>query len=355
MIELRVASGLHRGATLPLEDRTLLIGASEEADVVLVDPGIAAHHAKLSQTDGGWVLCAEEGILRNADSNQSQALIDLIPGEFARVGDVWLMLSHENAAWENPPALPKDEELAELSADDDAGFYAERHADAPIDGADAVSPTVAASTTEAPPAPRKATWRRRLLRPMIALPLLGIAVLSAAYAIAIPFSPAAATGAQSATPLAAPTRASMSDATVNVAPPQNSTSVPALSQEALRQAWRRRLSEADLLSRFDMTLADYSWSMQAALDPDEAARFERILRAFLKEQQITFPVNVKIGSAEAMLPFRIMMVTTGANASLVTEDGQRLYVGDQYKGVTMVAINERNLVFAGKRKIVVNR
>jgi type III secretion protein D len=224
------------------------------------------------------------------------------------------------------------------------------------------SEIVAASVAAAPPL-RKTAWRRRLLRPMIALPLLGAAVISAAYAIALPFSPTGATTVLTPTPLAAPTSASMSATAVAASSaaalalplPQNAAGAPALSQEALRQAFRRRLSEADLLQRFDLTLADQSWSMQAALDPDEAARFERILRAFLKEHQITFPVNVKIGSAEAMLPFRIMMVTTGANASLVTEDGQRLYVGDQYKGVTMVAINERNLVFSGKRKIVVNR
>jgi len=343
VVELRIASGLHRGATLPLENRALLIGANEDADVVLVDPGMASRHATLSQTDSGWVLCAEDGIVRGADSNQPQPVIDLTVGSFARVGDVWLMLSYEHAEWENPPAEPADDgNGAFFSAIPDTNISVTSTS---AETATSESPVPAATAAVAPAEKQLAKnfARRRRLRPLIALPLLGVAVISAAYAFSLPYSQSHGRGMSNTAK--APTMAQVSATALK----------RVFTQEDLQKAFRQRLTEAELIRRFDLTLEDQAWSMQASLDDEETARFERVLRTFLKEYHVTFPVNVKIGSDEAMLPFRIMAVTTGANASMVTEDGQRLYVGDQYKGVRMVAINERTLVFSGKRKIVVNR
>jgi type III secretion protein D len=134
---------------------------------------------------------------------------------------------------------------------------------------------------------------------------------------------------------------------------RNSPTVRPLPPEELRTAFRKRLSDADLLKRFDLTLLDEHWSMQAALDDDEAARFERILTAFVKAHNITFPVNAKIGNAESMLPFKIRQVISGVNASIVTQDGERMYIGDELKGVRLVTIDSSILTFAGKRKIQV--
>jgi hypothetical protein len=104
---------------------------------------------------------------------------------------------------------------------------------------------------------------------------------------------------------------------------------------------------------FDLTLQDEQWFMQAALDDEEAARFERILTSFIKQHNIAFPVHAWVGSAESMLPFKIRQVVYGSNASVVTQDGDRLYVGDEYRGVRLVAVAGDRLTFAGKRKIEV--
>ncbi|MGG1944065.1 FHA domain-containing protein [Trinickia sp. NRRL B-1857] len=42
MLELRVLTGLHRGAALPLEGDTIRIGSAAENDIVLLDPGMPA-------------------------------------------------------------------------------------------------------------------------------------------------------------------------------------------------------------------------------------------------------------------------------------------------------------------------
>ena len=92
MYELRILSGLHRGATLPLDDQPHLIGASDDADVVLVDSCISEQHATLSRTDTGWILTAGSGEIFSADSTKPRSFVDLAPGAFARLGDVWLMV-----------------------------------------------------------------------------------------------------------------------------------------------------------------------------------------------------------------------------------------------------------------------
>jgi type III secretion protein D len=131
------------------------------------------------------------------------------------------------------------------------------------------------------------------------------------------------------------------------------TAERALTGEELRNAFRKRLADSDLLRRFDLSLLNEQWTMQAALDDEEAARFERILTGFIKQHNITFPVHAKVGNSESMLPFKIRQVISGSNASVVTQEGDRLYVGEEYRGVRLVAIQGNQLTFAGKRKIEV--
>jgi type III secretion protein D len=113
------------------------------------------------------------------------------------------------------------------------------------------------------------------------------------------------------------------------------------------------MKEADLLQHFDLDLNDTGWSMRAHLDDAEGARFERILKTFVSDNKITFPVSARVGSAESMLPFKIRQVVSGVNAGIVTADGERFYVGDELNGVRLVAVTDNHLTFMGKRKIEV--
>ncbi|MTV41747.1 FHA domain-containing protein, partial [Duganella radicis] len=112
MLELRILNGLHRGATLPLDDHPLTIGADDDADVVLVDPGIAARHARLAPDDAGWTLATLDGAVLGADHNQPLEALALAPGEPARLGHIWLSIADEDSPWEDPPPEPDDDALS---------------------------------------------------------------------------------------------------------------------------------------------------------------------------------------------------------------------------------------------------
>lgn len=364
MYELRILSGLHRGATLPLDERDLVLGASEDADVVLVDPGIEEKHATLSLTDSGWLLSAMDGGLRTADSNQPQTLIDLAPGEFARVGDVWVTVVDQDARWENPPPEPVDEPLAAVGLDEEASTdepaTAVSSEDTPA-GEEPVQPLSGNAAEEDKNDKKINTEWSRHGRRAFYVPVTAAAVLCAGAAYAIMSKPETALSSKKIAEHArlgvnAKLGGKPADKTVAAAfdaMNENGAAERPLTPDELKKAFRKRLSDADLLKRFDLTLQDQVWTMQAALDDDEAARFERILAAFVKQHNITFPINARVGSAESMLPFKIRQVISGANASVVTQDGNRLYIGDEYQGVRLVSIQSNRLVFAGKRKIEV--
>lgn len=374
MYELRVLSGLHRGATLPLDDNAHVIGASDDADVVLVDPGIEAKHATLTLTESGWLLTALDGSLRAADSNRPQTVIDLAPGDFARLGNIWLTVVEQDARWENPPPEPVDAQLDEEVSDEISVADLEPEAvmsavdasghDSPSEGiaAQALSSEDAVADDADEPAGNGRGLMHGLRgRRVVYVPLAVATVLSAAAAYAITSKPETAVSSkklaeQAQIGLRQKSSGRPADKTIAAAfdaVNSDGTAERALTGEELRKAFRKRLADADLLKRFDLQLLNEHWTMQAALDDEEAARFERILTAFMKQHNITFPVHAKVGNSESMLPFKIRQVISGSNASVVTQEGDRLYVGEEYRGVRLVAIQGNQLTFAGKRKIEV--
>jgi type III secretion protein D len=323
----------------------------------LLDPAIEAQHARLRPAGGGWVLTPLDGEILGADTNQALDSLELSPGDFCRIGRVWMAIVDEGAAWTAPPEEPVDiapEELESghdetdnaqagiVDADNNAAAGPDKDPDAAASdrpGETAVpARTGPAQQREAP----EVAGRRKWSRPQLVLGSLVVLTVLAAFAAwmfagvgpdTVPFKPGVSTAARD-TPPKAP------------AP-------PALTQEELRAAFRKRLAEVDLLKRFDLNLRDNAWHMQAALDDEEAARFERTLTGFVAQHKLTFPIHAKVGNAEHMLPFKIRQVISGANASIVTLDGVRIYVGDEYQGVRLLAVQGSRLTFAGKRKIEV--
>ncbi len=366
MYELRILNGLHRGAALPLDGAAVTIGTSEDADVVLADHGIADEHAVLASDGDGWLLSATGGKVYTELQRHGQDNVALAAGDCAQLGDIWLMIALQDAPWQAPPAVAVA--VADAVADDQYDQYDEhdgdRHgggggdsvdqpergagadsvADAPRDGD---GPAQDAAGGAAPVGGGRRLARRRKAGIVLAA-LAATATLLAATAYAINAGPAGSTrpvaNQLASVPAGAP------GGPGNAVLPASAT---ALSAQALEKLFRKRLTDADLLNRFDLTLTPGAWSMQAQLDDEETLRFERILSAFIKEQHITFPIHAKAVTAEAMLPFKIDQIVSGPNPSVLTADGTRLYVGDDHRGVRVVAISGTRLTFFGHRKIEV--
>jgi len=324
MLELRILSGYHRGATLPLGDEVLSIGGDEDADVVLADPGLAPRHAQLAPQGAGWALEAVDGVVRDDQDNGARDAVFLDGGGFARVGPIWLTVCAAASPWQDPPAEPTgpldDEEAGPMLADEE---------DMPQDALPEPEPEPAPpepSPAPALPPPVRSRGARTIL-----VPLTAVAVLSAAAAYAWTGRPDGSA--------AVPGRVAA------VAPPQQ------LAAAQLQAALRKRLGEIDLLARVTLDLRTDAWTISGALNDDETARLQRMLRTFSERYVVDIPVNVTIGSPEAMLPFRISQVIASSDPSIVLDDGRRLYVGDEYRGVRLAAIAGSRLRFTGRHNL----
>ncbi|HEY8608143.1 MAG TPA: FHA domain-containing protein [Noviherbaspirillum sp.] len=358
MPELRILSGLHRGATLPLDGMAATeIGSDESADVVLLDHGIEPRHAFIEASGDGWLLKAIDGEVRTSETNTPTPSIELLEGSHARIGRVWITIADARSPWQDPPQDPPElrEEI------DDTGTAVEGETDleevdvdprqhaASFNREEEAAPSAGRETEARPPDEANAerhgaTSRAGSPRPLALLATVIVAAASSAYFLA---------GQSTDTPLNPEARQAVARAAGGAAGAVPPAGEQVLAPAELRAAFRKRLAEVDLLKRFDLNLKDNEWKMQAALDDEEAARFERTLAAFVAQHRIAFPISAKVGSAEHMLPFRISQVISGANASIVTSDGNRLYVGDEYQGVRLVSIKGTRISFAGKRKIEV--
>jgi type III secretion protein D len=351
--ELRILSGLHRGAILPLGSEPLTIGCHEDADIVLADPDIQHIHATVTPSDSGWIFTSNDGDVYSSNSPQKFKEIPVMSGEPVCIGSVWVGIFAEGDSWLAPPSqLPMSMPVSDYAID------------APPPATEAAHPAIDAAVHEeaAPPVRPANPLRRRKLMRVGAIPVLIGAIATAAAAYAFTTKPETVQDTKPHVQLekerggpavtqAAPKPAGIPEKNENTVANAAVEQPSSPSSEDLKKAFRRKLSEAELIKRFDMQLDDASWTMRADLDDEEAARFERILKTFVAENKISFPINAKVVTAEGMLPFKIKQVTSGANASIVTTDGDRLYVGDELNGVRLASISGNKLTFSGNRKI----
>jgi len=99
LFELRVLSGLHEGAALPLFGECWSIGADQDADLELYDPGVAARHARLHGMAGRWTVQAQEGLLQDDTGTVRAQIADLAPGRAFAIGGIRLCVADTQSAW----------------------------------------------------------------------------------------------------------------------------------------------------------------------------------------------------------------------------------------------------------------
>ena len=104
LFELRVLSGLHEGAALPLFGECWSIGAHQDADLELYDPGVAARHARLHGMAGRWTVQAQEGLLQDDTGTVRAQIADLAPGRAFAIGGIRLCVADTQSAWLDEPA-----------------------------------------------------------------------------------------------------------------------------------------------------------------------------------------------------------------------------------------------------------
>jgi type III secretion protein D len=352
--ELRILSGLHRGALLPLQlGSRLTIGSKADCDIVLVDPGIKPLELSVELSAEGWQI---ERFNAKGKPTDKQC----IPwGQAEIVGGVVLTVVDAAQPW----VFISADEVARAQQLDNAKKL--EAAAAVAQGAGVIAPSEAPSAAPVRPKNRRKLTQRLAISIAI---IFGFATFSISRAVSTSEEKTSKTeslhteilysNAISKEKLAAaklPVKGG-TDAVGGAMEPTTEASKAGLekpSPEQLRALLIQKLRDAYLAEKLDIDLTNSEWHLRGLLDEEEAQRFHRILSNFYKEHNVKIPLNANVNSPEELLPFRIQQFNSGAMSSVVTDDGQRLYVGDSYMGFTLQRIEGRRMTFAGKRKVEV--
>lgn len=306
MFELRVLTGLHQGAALPLIGDQWLIGSDAALDLALHDPGIAQRHCRLQRSGEHWSLNAEDGAVMDEEGH-AHPVTSLAPGSPFVLGSVWLAVTAAEAAWPNVP-VPVAQNTGE----------AEPVAPAPV------------------PKARRSVFNRATL--LITGVLIG--VVGSAWSLsrsAAPLEPSVA-GMQPAT-----------HATANKATPvMAASSRTRLSAEQARLKLKTMLSDR-LLNDINVETTPKGVVLTGSLQEDTRAVYQRMLQRFEGSYDSAVPLIDEVGATGSALPFVIVQILSGPQAHLVTADGKRLYIGDALEGLRLTRIDDGKVEFEGDR------
>ncbi|MFY1668301.1 type III secretion system inner membrane ring subunit SctD [Pseudomonas sp. Pseu.R1] len=322
MFELRVLSGLHQGAALPLVGDQWGIGSDAEQDLALHDPGVEQLHCRLQRDGERWVMNGADGQIGDQEGHRHDTA-ELLPNTAFVLGSVWLCVSAAEDAWPTLPAvtqpLPNMEELAP-------------------------EPEPAPTT----PPLEKVESRSRLLNRTTGIVvgvLLGIA--GSAWSL---------TRSSAPEPLAAGIATQPSAQSIHA---PKKAAAPAHKRVHLANADDTRRQLNTMLS--DRLLSDVSiqetadgLTLSGNLKPESQLVYQRMLQRFkdLYDSPVALIDNVTASSSG--LPFTIVQIMSGPHAHLVTADGHRLYIGDELNGLRLTRIDDNRIQFDGERHYEVN-
>jgi len=122
----------------------------------------------------------------------------------------------------------------------------------------------------------------------------------------------------------------------------------------LKMVFKQMLVDRELPQTVELTYKNEQLIVQGTLSENKNDILERMINRFKSEQKLSDAIDNQVKSSVSSLPFDIVQVTSGRYGNIVTNNGNRLFVGDQLKGYQLIAIQDHQLVFTGKSRVTVS-
>ncbi len=116
-----------------------------------------------------------------------------------------------------------------------------------------------------------------------------------------------------------------------------------------RERLQVRLREAGLHEVVRVAMDGKELRLTGQLSPEQTQAAGAVLDAFNEETGGAVVFQATFEPPPGRLPFRIVQVVGGPSPSVVADDGQRIFVGGEYKGYRLAAFRDGKLVFAGRQ------
>jgi hypothetical protein len=334
-LELRVLSGLQSGAALSIEE-LLIVGAGEDADLLLLDEGVAATQLRIRRSDSGALALEAAGAGVFGPGGRPVEIggsVVIEPGDVFQAGPIWLAVRSVGDPWEAwipPAAVP-------TSVQEEASVHVEATAEQDSGAAERLIGTDAGWAAD--PADRGEV-RNDKARPSrwLSLSIVVAGLLSTIVGVG-----ALMTQIDRSSPMhGAPTRRAALDAIVETARQM----LAGRSVEAA--ALPPRLAESPQ-RRADNAAPDEAMNAQP---PSSEAEAERAIADSRSASRDRLVVRSPDGDT-VVLPFDVREVLLGPRSYVVLTDGRRLSPGDTVQSWRLTDIRPGALVFEGPRKVLV--
>jgi type III secretion protein D len=299
---LHVSSGLHAGSTVVMGDKSAIVGGDTEADVVLLDEGIAAQHVRIEQKDSLLIVQAlAPGVAVNGEALAVDTICDAYFPILLDIGPVSIRIV-------GPPPPP---------------------------------PAIIHKFNDVTP--------KALRRPMASHAVIFLMALTGAGLIGYPFS-----GWLGGSNLSRPDKpiqqaSAMAGSKPNIAQPFEGVPLltpvapPALKPEVAADTMRKSIVTAGLQS-LAVSVADGHIAVSGTLTPDEQTNWQKIQKNFDEQNtgQILLIDNVSVAAAPPAPRLGFEAVSLGKDPYVVVA-GRRHKTGSVIDGWEIKAI-ERNRI-----------
>jgi len=310
-LELRVLTGLHAGAALPMIDEPIVLGSDSACDVILLDTGIQPVHLRMICTEDGYLLHPEDGALISdlhgepvADGARAELGIPM------QVGQVWITLSDPDSPWQEAPAPGT------------------------------IHPSTPDTAPNHPVPKDSARTRPRLASLWVGL------VCAAALAT---------WGAWRVWGLhpedTPPPRPVETPAAISPTPPPPPAQTQHLEPAFVERETGRMLRDRELQEVVRLDATPGRLYMEADLDKAETVRFENALLALNRQFGAKVRIDAKVTPLTHSVPFVVREVVWGTAAHVTLSDGRRIYEGGSADGFRLAAIRPGKLIFVGRRRV----
>ena len=290
MLELRVLNGLHQGACLALGKESLTIGASLEADIEILDPGIESLHCEIlyESNKDTWLLCPLEGECYVGLDSASVQKVSLEEGLIVKIGGVYVGFFHPDSIWDSQHLNPENQAFARRRKGRSLWFNNSK----------------------------------------FYLPLILVSGCYFAYGVS-------------------DVKSDRKEDIVTTL--QRDEEIPKADPVLMKNALlalNDMLRARTLQGKVTVVKQHYELELQGNVTQDEVEVIGRMVSRFSR----IFPNQIVKNSVtlrNRTLPFDIKSVSSGMYAHIVTDTGERLYLGDSFRGYTLKDIDNQRILFSG--------
>jgi type III secretion protein D len=333
MLELRVLSGIHRGAVLQLNEahqKDYSIGSYDYADMLLLDAGIQSNHLHIHYEQDTWFLTAKATTLSvDAQFLTIDEKIPLQAYQHFYLAGIWLGSAYEHDAWDVLEPLPSldTQNLNNLQQNQSYVDYN----DADVSESESESADQNLHTQAIVMQDHKFSLKSKIFGVLGLLMLTGFATANVFF-----------TDTKTK-----PVETSQE----NTQPTQIKFEKQYYSREEMATILEQKILESEFSKHVNVNYNVDGWIINSSLTDEDKPRLEKIIETFNQTYKPRFPIDVRYVKLENLLGIKITQVISGKLAGVVLEDDTRLYIGDEIKGYKLISVSGNKVVFQGEQTI----